>query len=122
MVLGYRKPDRPDGWQTGIRTKLAGLLHIEPYEWSAIGAWAWGLERMAGDLQAEPGVDNRRIIVIAHSRGSGRLALWAGANDPVFAMVVDNEVRGKVARRLAAGLWRAIAIISRKFQVVVCCV
>ncbi len=84
------EPDRPDGWQTGIRTKLAALLHIEPYEWGAIGAWAWGLERMADYLQTEPGVDGARMAVIGHSR-LGKAALWAGASDPVFAMVVSNE-------------------------------
>src|SRR6185503_18078347 len=47
------EPDRLDGWQTGIRTRLAGALHIEPYEWSAIGAWAWGLSRIADWLSSE---------------------------------------------------------------------
>ncbi|HXB94034.1 MAG TPA: glycoside hydrolase family 88 protein, partial [Puia sp.] len=55
------EPDRADGWQTGIRTRLAAALQIEPYEWSAIGAWAWGLGRMADYLQTDPGVDTRRL-------------------------------------------------------------
>ena len=108
------EPDRADGWQTGIRTKLAGLLHIEPYEWGAIGAWAWGLERMADDLRAEPGVDSGRIIVIGHSR-LGKTALWAGANDPRFAMVVSNESGEGGAAMGKRDYGETIAIINNYF-------
>ena len=85
------EPDRPDGWQTGIRTRLASALRIEPYEWSAMGAWAWGLERIADYLQQEAGIDHKKLIVIGHSR-LGKAAIWAGASDPErFAMVISNE-------------------------------
>ena len=88
--------DSREGWQTGIRTRLAGALQIEPYEWSAIGAWAWGLNRIAdylvggagkvgGDAAAETGVgegrvrvDPRRLIVFGHSR-LGKVALCSAA-------------------------------------------
>jgi unsaturated rhamnogalacturonyl hydrolase len=108
------EPDRQDGWQTGIRTTLAGLLHIEPYEWSAMGAWAWGLERMADDLRAEPGVDGARIAVIGHSR-LGKAALWAAANDPVFAMVVSNESGEGGAALGKRDYGETIAIINNTF-------
>jgi len=108
------EPDRPDGWQTGIRTTLAGVLHIEPYEWSAIGAWAWGLERMADDLGAEPGVDSGRIIVIGHSR-LGKTALWAGASDTRFAMVVSNESGEGGAALAKRDYGETISIINNKF-------
>ena len=77
------EPDRLDGWQTGIRTKLSEALQIEPYEWSAIGAWAWGLERIADYLQTDKSVDAKKMVVIGHSR-LGKTALWAGASDPRF--------------------------------------
>lgn len=108
------EPDRQDGWQTGIRTTLAGLLHIEPYEWSALGAWAWGLERMADDLRTEPGVDGARIAVIGHSR-LGKAALWAAANDPGFAMVVSNESGEGGAALGKRDYGETIAIINNTF-------
>src|SRR6476469_2908646 len=40
---GDLEPDYPEGWKTGIRSSLQTTLHIKPEEWSAIGAWAWGL-------------------------------------------------------------------------------
>ena len=108
------EPDRPDGWQEGIRTKLAGRLHIEPYEWSAMGAWAWGLERMADYLQTEPRVDGARIAVIGHSR-LGKAALWAAANDRRFAMVVSNESGEGGAASGKRDYGETIAIINNKF-------
>ena len=106
--------DRADGWQTGIRTKLAGLLHIEPYEWGAIGAWAWGLERMADELMAEPGVDDKRMIVIGHSR-LGKTALWAAANDQRFAMAISNESGEGGAAMGKRDYGETIAIINDYF-------
>jgi rhamnogalacturonyl hydrolase YesR len=108
------EPDRPDGWQTGIRTKLAGVLHIEPYEWGAIGAWAWGLERMADDLGTEEGVDTARMVVIGHSR-LGKTALWAAANDQRFAMAISNESGEGGAAMGKRDYGETIAIINDYF-------
>ena len=108
------EPDRLDGWQTGIRTKLAGVLHIEPYEWGAIGAWAWGLERMADDLGTEEGVDTGRMVVIGHSR-LGKTALWAAANDRRFAMAISNESGEGGAAMGKRDYGETIAIINNYF-------
>jgi rhamnogalacturonyl hydrolase YesR len=108
------EPDRADGWQTGIRTRLSGLLQIEPYEWSAIGAWAWGLERIADYLQNDRAVDGHRLIVIGHSR-LGKTAVWAGASDPRWAMVVSNESGEGGAALSKRDYGETIAIINDKF-------
>ena len=110
------EPDRADGWQTGIRTRLAEALQIEPYEWSAIGAWAWGLERMADYLQTEGAIDSdpRRLIVIGHSR-LGKAAVWAGASYPGFAMVVSNESGEGGAALSKRDYGETIGIINAKF-------
>jgi Glycosyl Hydrolase Family 88 len=108
------EPDRADGWQTGIRTKLAGLLQIEPYEWSAMGAWAWGLERIADYLQTEPRIDVGKMAVIGHSR-LGKAAVWAGAGDRRFALVVSNESGEGGAALGKRDYGETIAIINNKF-------
>ncbi|HEY4334464.1 MAG TPA: hypothetical protein VGM89_01165, partial [Puia sp.] len=108
------EPDRPDGWQTGIRTKLSSILQIEPYEWSAIGAWAWGLERIADYLQTDRSVDAKKMIVIGHSR-LGKTALWAGASDPRFAIVVSNESGEGGAALSKRDYGETIAIINNNF-------
>jgi rhamnogalacturonyl hydrolase YesR len=108
------EPDRPEGWQTGIRTRLSQALDIQPYEWSAISAWAWGLERMADYLLTDKAVDGKRLIVIGHSR-LGKTAVWAGASDPRFAMVVSNESGEGGAALSKRDYGETIAIISDKF-------
>jgi Glycosyl Hydrolase Family 88 len=108
------EPDRADGWQTGIRTRLAEALHIQPYEWSALGAWAWGLERMADYLATDPLVDPRRLIVIGHSR-LGKAAVWAGASDKRFALVVSNESGEGGAALSKRDYGETIAIINDNF-------
>jgi hypothetical protein len=108
------EPDRPDGWQTGIRTRLAGALHIEPYEWGAIGAWAWGLGRIADYLVTDKEVDPKRLIVMGHSR-LGKTALWAAAGDRRWAMVVSNESGEGGAALSKRNYGETIAIINAKF-------
>lgn len=108
------EPDRADGWQTGIRAHLAGPLQIQPYEWGAIGAWAWGLERMVDYLQTDPLVDARKLIVIGHSR-LGKAAVWAGASDKRFALVVSNESGEGGAALSKRDYGETIAIITAHF-------
>ncbi|MBW7892448.1 MAG: acetylxylan esterase [Chitinophagaceae bacterium] len=84
------EPDNKDGWKDGIRTTLKETLHIAPEEWSAIGAWAWGLSRIQDYLETDKDVDAKQTILLGHSR-LGKTSLWAGANDGRFSIVISNE-------------------------------
>jgi hypothetical protein len=84
------EPDNADGWKSGIRTTLKGALNIQPAEWSAMGAWAYGLSRICDYLQKDKDIYAGKVAVIGHSR-LGKAALWAAASDPRFALVVSNE-------------------------------
>jgi hypothetical protein len=94
-------PDRPDGFERGVR----GIYHAggerQPDSWGTIAAWAWGASRAVDYFETDRSIDARRIIVIGHSRG-GKAALWAGAEDRRFAMVVSNN-SGSTGAALARG-------------------
>lgn len=84
------EPDNPDGWKTGIRTTLKEELNIQPEEWAAISAWAWGLSRIMDYLETDNRVNAKQVVLTGHSR-LGKAALWSAANDQRFAIVVSND-------------------------------
>ena len=85
-------PDYDDGFENGVHSLFPEhrIDEQNPSRWGSIAAWAWGLSRLADVLEKLDGIDPKGLMVVGHSR-LGKTALWAGANDPRFQIVVSNN-------------------------------
>ncbi|MFC5453598.1 acetylxylan esterase [Prosthecobacter fluviatilis] len=114
---GDIEPDHADGWKEGLRaaaSKDGADTVWKEGEWGAIGAWSWGLSRIADYLQTDPQIDGKHLAVIGHSR-LGKTSLWAGAQDERFGIVISNDSGEGGAALMRRDYGETTAIITKAF-------
>ncbi|HUR56891.1 MAG TPA: acetylxylan esterase [Opitutaceae bacterium] len=92
VYYGDLCPDNDHGIEEAIGAmfRTGSVNERAPEAWGSIGIWAWGLSRALDCLEGDGEVDAKRVAVHGHSR-LGKTALWAGAQDERFALVISND-------------------------------
>jgi hypothetical protein len=82
-------PDESGSFEISVRAAYPALQGRGD-NFSAIGAWAWALQRALDYLVTDPSVDSKRIVAYGWSR-LGKAAVWSAASDPRFAALLSQE-------------------------------
>ncbi len=101
VYYGDIEPDYNHGGKLGVRPLFGVNDPRKDNEWGAIGAWSWGLSRVMDYLQSFEGIEGSKIALSGVSR-LGKTAIWTGARDERFAMVIpmlSGEGGAAISRR-----------------------
>jgi hypothetical protein len=117
LVTAYREDIASDEadtrFMTGVHPLYPGFQNRGD-NFGTIAAWAWGLSRIMDYLQTDPAIDAKRVALFGWSR-LGKAALWAGATDQRFAMVLSNESGAGGAKLFHRGIGENIRRLNTVF-------
>lgn len=116
LATMYREdvcPDHEPYFASGAQASFPELQKGDD-NFGCIAAWAWALSRGLDALEKEPSIDAKRVVLFGFSR-LGKAALWAGASDERFAMVLSNESGAGGAKLFHRGVGEDIARLNMVF-------
>ena len=105
--------DHKPYFESGVQPLFPELLAGEQ-NFGCIAAWAWGASRALDILEKEPQIDAKRVVLFGFSR-LGKAALWAGANDERFAVVISHESGAGGAKLFRRGMGEDITRLNTVF-------
>jgi hypothetical protein len=117
FYYGEVEADHAEGWKTSLRAALSpqGAETVFADDaWGAIGAWSYALSRALDYLETDKDIDAKHVALHGHSR-LGKTALWAGASDERFAIVISNDSGEGGAALTRRNFGETTAIITKSF-------
>ncbi len=117
LVTMYREEiasDRKEQmFRTGVHTLYPELQNRED-NFSTMAAWAWAMSRAVDYLETDKDIDKKKIVAFGFSR-LGKAALWAGATDPRFAIVLSNESGAGGGKQFRRGIGENVKRLNTVF-------
>ena len=109
-------PDKPELRDNSVVALFDGYdkSQLKDDEWQAIGAWAWGSSRIADYIVKQKWADKNNLAIMGHSR-QGKAALWAGAQDKRFKVVISNDSGCGGAALSMRAYGETVAVINKSF-------
>lgn len=107
----YNDVTTDNGEYTGLKTMYPC---DEKTGWGKIGMWAFAASRVMDYALTRGDIDHSRIAVNGHSR-LGKTALWCGAQDERFSMVISNDSGCSGAAITRDKVGETVEVITRVF-------